>query len=175
MPLDLWVFQEIIYATKPDLIVEAGTYKGGSALYMATLLDAINHGQIVSIDIKDMNPPRHSRVTYLIGSSTAPEIVEQVKTMAVGKQRVMVVLDSDHSRDHVLNELKAYSPLVTKGNYLIVEDTNLNGHPVHPSIGPGPMEAVTDFLRYNDEYQIDKERERFYITFNPNGYLKKIK
>jgi cephalosporin hydroxylase len=87
----------------------------------------------------------------------------------------MVVLDSDHSRDHVLNELKAYSPLVTKGNYLIVEDTNLNGHPVHPSIGPGPMEAVTDFLRYNDEYQIDKERERFYITFNPNGYLKKIK
>ena len=86
----------------------------------------------------------------------------------------MVILDSDHGKDHVLNELRTYSPFVTKGSYLIVEDTNINGHPVLHDFGPGPMEAVEDFLKENQNFTVDKSKEKFYLTFNPKGYLRKI-
>ena len=87
----------------------------------------------------------------------------------------MAVLDSDHSKDNVSRELKAYSPLVTPGNYLIVEDTNINGHPVYPAFGPGPTEAVDEFLRENSDFEIDRAMEKFLVTFNPSGFLKKRK
>jgi cephalosporin hydroxylase len=175
-PLDLWIFQEIICQTQPDVIVEAGTYKGGSALFMANILDLLGHGQVVTIDIEEMpGRPQHPRIHYLLGSSTAPETVEKVRTFLSPKDKVMVVLDSDHRKPHVLQELRIYSRMVTKGNYLIVEDTNLNGHPVHPDFGPGPMEAVEEFLRENNNFQIDSSREKFLVTFNPKGYLRKIR
>ena len=85
----------------------------------------------------------------------------------------MVVLDSDHHRDHVLAELRTYSALVTPGSYLIVEDTNINGHPVRPEFGPGPMEAVDEFLRESPDFAIDPEREKFFLTFNPRGFLRR--
>ena len=88
---------------------------------------------------------------------------------------LLVLLDSDHSREHVLDELRAYSPLVTPGSYVIVEDTNLNGHPVWPDFGPGPMEAVDIFLSESDDFVIDTSREKFYLTWNPRGYLKRVK
>jgi len=84
-----------------------------------------------------------------------------------------VILDSDHSRDHVLDELRLYAPLVTSGSYVIVEDTNINGHPVLPQFGPGPMEALDEFLRESDEFSIDDQREKFFLTFNPRGFLLK--
>lgn len=87
----------------------------------------------------------------------------------------MVILDSDHSKVHVLNELRIYSKLVTKGNYLIVEDTCINGHPVCQGFGPGPMEAVEEFLKENQDFVVDRTREKFYLTFNPKGGLRRIK
>ena len=90
------------------------------------------------------------------------------------EKKVMVVLDSDHPKNHVLQEMKIYGKFVSKGCYMIVEDTNVNGHPVLSDFGDGPMEAVTEFLENNEDFVIDKDREKFLLTFNPNGYLKKI-
>jgi cephalosporin hydroxylase len=178
-PLDLWVYQETIYETRPDLIIECGTAKGGCALFLASMCDLLNHGEVASIDIEeDIKRPIHERIKYLTGSSTSEEIVRQIKDMAKGRRSVLVILDSDHTKDHVLNELKIYSEFVTSGNYLIAEDTNLNGNPLksdlYPHFNPGPMEAVNEFLRQNRSFYIDKNKEKFYLTFNPNGYLKKI-
>jgi cephalosporin hydroxylase len=88
--------------------------------------------------------------------------------------RAMVVLDSDHRKEHVLKELKLYSKFVAKGCYLVVEDTNLNGYPIRPDFGPGPMEAVQEFLRENNKFIIDREREKFFITFSPKGFLRRV-
>ncbi len=174
-PLDLWVFQEIIYELKPDLIVECGTNRGGSASYLATLCDLCDNWKIISIDIEDyQGKPEHPRVQYLLGSSTSDDIVSQIKTVINENDVVLVILDSDHRKKHVLEELRIYHNLVTKGSYLIVEDSNVNGHPVAPSFGPGPMEAIKEFLKENKKFKIDKTREKHYLTLNPNGYLKKI-
>lgn len=174
-PLDLWIYQEILFETKPDLIIETGTANGGSAFYLASLMDLLGNGEIVSVDIDAAKPlPEHKRITYIEGSSTAPEIVDKVKSMTEGKNKILIILDSDHSKRHVLDELKIYNKFVTKGSYLIVEDSNVNGHPTYPQFGPGPWEAIEDFLKENSEFEIDKSREKFYMTLNPNGYLKKI-
>ena len=175
-PLDLWVYQEIIYETRPDIIIEAGTLAGGSALFFASMFDLLGQGRVATIDVKKFGErPQHPRITYLRGSSTSNDIVERVKSITNDGDRVMVVLDSDHSRDHVLNELRLYSPMVSEGCYLIVEDTNINGHPVLTSFGPGPMEATEAFLAENDDFEIDREREKFLLTFNLRGYLRKKK
>ena len=159
--------------TRPDFVVETGTWCGGSALYFAMLFDHIGHGQVITIDIAaDGNRPEHSRITYITGSSVDTTIIRQVQD-AVGKRRTMVVLDSDHSADHVYDEMIAYSPLVQTGDYLIVEDTNVNGHPAYPEFGPGPMEAVDKFLSENDEFVIDRRCERFLMTHCPRGYLRR--
>lgn len=174
-PLDLWVFQEILFETKPDVVVETGTYKGGSAYFFASMFDLLGQGRVITIDIEDhANKPRHPRIEYLLGSSTSPAILEQVRARLRPGDKVMVALDSDHSMAHVLEELRLYSGLVTAGNYLIVEDTHFNGHPVLPRHGPGPMEAVREFLLHTRDFQVDRDREKFGLTFNPGGYLRKI-
>lgn len=174
-PLDLWVYQEIIYNLKPDVIIECGTAFGGSAFYLATICDLVNNGKVVTIDVKKTKGlPQHKRIKYLVGSTTSSEIFEKVKSMVGKNDKVVVILDSAHTKQHVLNELKMYYPLVTKGSYLIVEDTQLNGHPVSPNFGPGPMEAVQEFLKWNKNFIIDKYKEKFYMTFNPKGYLKRV-
>jgi cephalosporin hydroxylase len=173
-PLDLWIYQELIVSLRPQLVVETGTAAGGSALFLATVFDAIGAGEVLSIDVEARaGRPLHDRVTYLTGSSTAPEVLAVVAERAIGKAPIMVILDSDHSRDHVLEELHAYGEFVTPGSYLVVEDTNLNGHPVVSSFGPGPMEAVHDFLGDRDDFQRGAEQEKFFLTFNPNGYLRR--
>jgi cephalosporin hydroxylase len=175
-PLDLWIYQEIIFETRPDIIVESGTASGGSALFLASICDLLGKGEIISIDIEDEeNRPGHPRIKYLLGSSTSKEIVEKVQTLIEGKDRIMAILDSDHHKEHVLRELEIYSKFVTRESYIIVEDTNINGHPVKPKFGPGPMEAVNQFLTMNNDFIIDRSREKFYLTFNPDGYLKKLK
>lgn len=173
-PLDLWIYQEILHELRPELIVETGTYRGGSALYLASICDLLGHGAVLTIDSqRQRGRPRHPRITYLHGSSTSREIVRQVERQARRKRPVLVILDSGHGQAHVLDELRAYAPLVTPGSYLIVEDTNLNGHPVEPGHGPGPAEAVAAFLTENAAFRRDPSREKLLLTFNPGGYLQK--
>jgi len=175
-PLDAWVYQEMMWELKPDVIIECGTCLGGSALFLATLCDMMNKGRVVTIDIDPSDgKPTHPRITYLQGSSTSPQIVSKVRSSIQPSDTVLVILDSDHSREHVLNELRAYSPLVPVGSYVIVEDTNVNGHPWNPDFGPGPWEAVEDFLKETSDFVIDESREKFMMTFNPRGYLKRVK
>jgi cephalosporin hydroxylase len=174
LPLDLWLFQELIVELRPDLLIETGTLKGGSALFYATVMDALVHGSIVTVDIEaDRARPAHPRVELspalrqTRGSSTESARAEEAET-------VMVILDSDHTKDHVLGELHAYAPLVTLGSVLIVEDTDINGHPVLPEYGPGPMEAVREFLAATSDFMLDRELERrFLVTFHPRGYLRR--
>ncbi|MCY8939154.1 CmcI family methyltransferase [Peribacillus frigoritolerans] len=176
LPLDLFLYQEMIYEIKPDVIIESGTFSGGSALFFASMLDLVNNGKVMSIDISPQpNLPVHPRITYLNASSTAKKTLETVTNFINPGDKVMVNLDSDHTKDHVLNELKLYSQLVTVGSYLIVEDTNINGNPVYPDFGPGPMEAVDEFLQDNDQFIIDEDKHKFLLSFHPRGFLKKIK
>jgi cephalosporin hydroxylase len=174
-PLDLWVYQELLGETRPGLIVETGTAAGGSALYLASICDLLGRGHIVTIDVAEADRPRHPRISYHHGSSTDPAIVERVRRMTAGAPSgVMVVLDSDHSAAHVAAELEAYAAFVTPGHYLIVEDTNVNGHPVLPEHGAGPTEALEAFLaEHGAAFEVDRTREKFGLTFNPGGYLRR--
>jgi cephalosporin hydroxylase len=177
-PNDLWIYQEILWETKPDVIIECGTFHGGSTLYYAKLFDMMGTGgQIITIDVDAMpDMPVHERITYLYGSSTSQEILGKVQELIKGKEKIMIILDSDHSKDHVLKELEMYHNFVTKGCYLVVEDSNINGHPVYSGFGqgPGPMEAMDTFLPSHPEFEVDKSKEKFMMSFNPNGYLKRV-
>ena len=169
-PCDLWTYQELIWRIRPTLVVETGTLFGGSALFFATVLDLIGDGRVVTIDIESRDRPEHPRIEYATGSSTDAAIIEQVRS-AAGDGPVLVVLDADHSRDHVLGEMRAFADLVTPGSYMVVEDTNINGHPVAAGFGPGPWEAVELFLAEDDRFVVDLNCERHLLTFNPCGWL----
>jgi cephalosporin hydroxylase len=175
-PLDMWVYQEIVAERRPDLIVECGTFFGGTAHFLACMCDMAGNGRVITIDVRERQPrrrPQHERLEYRTGSSTDPDVVAGVREEIQPGNRVMVILDSDHRKFHVLEELQAYAPLVTPGDYLIVEDTNINDHPVWPDFGPGPMEAVDEFMEGNDDFVIDDTREKYFMTFNPRGYLRR--
>ena len=175
-PLDLWIYQEIITELRPAVIVETGTAFGGSALYLASICDIVGQGKIVTIDIERHDGcPEHPRITYLTGSSTSDEMFARVQTEIQGCESILVILDSDHRKEHVLAELRRYGPIVSPDSYLIVEDTNLNGHPVDPDFGPGPAEALEEFLRETPSFRVDRSKEKLYLSFNPGGYLKKIR
>jgi cephalosporin hydroxylase len=113
----------------------------------------------------------HPRIELVEASSTSAAAHEFVQERCLQKS-TMVILDSDHSEYHVREELRLYAPLVSPGNYLIVEDTNINGHPVLKEHGPGPYEAVQEFLKGQRNWVVDREREKLLLTFNPNGYLR---
>ena len=175
-PLDLWVYQEVISHIRPEVIIESGTHKGGSALFLASICDLVNRGKIITIDISEReNMPKHERIKYIVGSSVAEQTVKEIQGLIDSTMKTMVILDSDHSMEHVLKELRIYSQFVSVGSYLIVEDTNINGHPVLHSFGPGPMEAVDQFLKENNSFVEDKGKEKFHLTFNPKGYLLRVK
>jgi cephalosporin hydroxylase len=176
-PMDLWLYQEIITNHRPDVIVETGTYRGGSAHYLATLCQLIGHGRVVTVDINpwpDAARPDHDRLTYLTGSSTDPQIVAHVRDFIGSSRKVLVILDSDHSLPHVLAELRTYQEFVPVGGLMVVEDTNVNGHPTFASHGPGPWEAVEAFLAETSDFIADRSLERFLLTMNPRGYLRRV-
>jgi len=175
-PLDTWIFQELLFEVKPDVMVETGTYKGGSSFYYASLMDLLRHGRVLTVDIEDYpGKPDHPRVTFFLGSSTSSKTLDQLRAAIAPGEKVMVTLDSDHHAPHVAEELRLYSELVTPGSYLIVEDAHFNGHPILPGFGPGPYEAVEDFLRTHPNFERDRTREKFGMTFNPGGWLKRVR
>lgn len=180
-PCDLWMVQQIIYETRPEVIVETGTFRGGSALYFAHVLEGtgLADSKVITVDIEDARaeaatlPLWQKHVEFILGSSTDPRVVEQIRRACRGK-RVMVVLDSMHEKFHVLKELELYAPLVSPGSYLVVEDTNSDGVPVFPG-SIGPTAAVQEFLTTPEgkHFTQDASREAMVLTFNPGGWLKR--
>jgi len=174
-PLDLWIYQEIIHEVRPDLIIETGTNMGGSALYMAHVLDAMGKGRVLTIDVADYpGMPKHERIEYFKGSSIDTETIGYVRGQVKSEGTVMVVLDSLHHKDHVLREMELYAEFVTPGSFLIVEDTDLNGHPIGEPGHPGPKEAIDEFmLRKNCRFDVDATRHKFFMTQNQGGFLRR--
>jgi cephalosporin hydroxylase len=173
-PTDLWTYQELIYRVRPDLIIETGTLYGGSALFFAHQLELLNNGRVISIDIEPKaDLPSHDRIRYVTASSTDPVSIALAGRASSEVKKVMVVLDSNHERDHVAAEMEAYGDMVTPGSYLIVEDTIVNGHPVYRDFGPGPMEAVNEFLSRRVDFDLDRSCEKYLLTQNPRGFLRR--
>ncbi len=180
-PTDNWSMQEIIAETRPDYIIETGTANGGTSLFYAAVLSYVNpDGKVITVDVEQhvenasKLPIWKQRVEMLVGSSVDPKVTDHIAQEVSGK-KVLVTLDSLHTRDHVLQEMEIYSKLVTPGSYLVVQDTNINGHPVQPGSGPGPMEAVEEFMKTHDNFVVDRSREKFLLTFYPRGWLKRVK
>jgi len=171
-PSDMIAYQQIIYDLRPDILVECGTSHGGSALYFANIFNIIGHGEVITIDNrKEPYLPRHKRIYYVEGSSVDSAVVEQVKVM-VGDKSCMVSLDSSHEGEHVYKELLIYHELVTPGQYMIVEDTNV--HEIHPNFGEGPGEAVEKFLAgYGDHYEQVAWKDEILLSCTDAWLLKK--
>ncbi len=164
-PTDMWMVQQIITELRPEVLIETGTLKGGSSLYYASVLHALNsEAKVVTVDIEDQ-----------LDKAKDFEVFRRYVTALVGDKPALVLLDSDHHKDHVLRELRLYARFVPVGGYMIVNDTDLNGHPVLPDYGPGPMEAVEEFLAADDRFVVDRGREKFMLTMYPKGYLKRVK
>ncbi len=180
-PCDMWTFQEIVSELKPDFIVETGTFRGGSSLFFATILAQVNeNGRVITVDIDPQIEEASKfkifkdRVQVIKGDSVSPEVVNRIAEQVKGHV-VLVTLDSLHTKDHVAKELKLYSKLVSTNSYLVVQDTNINGHPVMPDFGPGPMEAVQEFMKDNDDFVVDRSKEKHMLTYYPSGYLKRVR
>ena len=188
LPQDVMAMQEIIWKVKPDLIIETGIAHGGSLIFNSSMLELIGgEGQVlgIDVDIRQHNRveiekhPMFKRITMIEGSSIDEEIAKQVFDFAKGNSRVLVILDSNHTHDHVLKELELYSPLVTKDSYLVVFDTVVEDMPedFFPDRpwgkGNNPKTAVWEFLKTNKRFEIDKDIEaKLLITVAPDGYLK---
>jgi cephalosporin hydroxylase len=189
-PQDMIAMQEIIWDIRPDLIVETGIAHGGSLIYYASLLELIGKGKVLGIDIdirehnrKEIeNHPMYKRIEMIQGSSVAAETVEKVKAFAKDYTTIMVVLDSNHTHEHVLQELLAYAPLVSVGSYLVVFDTIVefmpNGYlPGRPwGKGDNPWSAAQTFLQQHPGFEIDKAiSDKLLISVAPDGYLKRVR
>lgn len=190
LPMDAMAMQEIIWAVKPDLIVETGVAHGGSVVLSASMLQLLGHGEVLGVDIEirphnrqaiESHPMAH-RIRLIEGSSTAPEVVAQVRAAAASKQRVLVFLDSNHTHEHVLAELNAYADLVSVGSYCVVFDTFVEDMPddyvwtERPwGKGNNPKTAVWEYLRSHPEFQIDKSVEdKLLVTSAPDGFLRRV-
>ncbi len=191
MPADVMATQEVIWNTKPDVIIETGVARGGSVLFMASLLQLIGNGTVigVDIDIRSHNRdtinkhPMSERVTLIEGPSTSEETLAAVRAEIPEGAKVMVVLDSDHSRDHVLTECRAYGPLVTPGCYMVVADTMI-GHvaqkdsPQNRSkswfTGNEPLSALNDYMSEADLFEIDPVLNgKLVLSSSPGGYIRR--
>jgi len=173
--LDLWTIQETLFEVKPDLVIECGTNRGGSSFFFGQLFDLMGRGRVITIDVQKMHHIQHPRVSYLIGSSVAPEVVSRVSQEVAGTAGpVLVILDSDHSAGHVRNELSAYHSFVTPGSFLLVQDGVIDLLSRFASARPGPLLAIEDFLREHPEFELDAERcGRFIWTHHPKGWLRR--
>jgi cephalosporin hydroxylase len=181
---DLWMYQEIVHERRPDFIVEIGSWYGGATLFLAHLLDNLGSGQVVSVDISRHDYQiRHPRVIEVTANSNDLSTFEKVREICHGGT-VMVIHDGAHGCDDVLRDLTLYGPLVSPGQYLIVEDGVIDLFENVPrTIGAkfhtkyplgGPLRAIATFLETPPRvFEIDETRERFLMTASPRGYLLK--
>lgn len=188
--------QELIWNIQPDLIVETGIAHGGSLIFSASMLElnAICGGPkdamvlAVDIDIREYNRkaieahPLSRRIQMIQGSSIEECVIEKVRSFANGKKSILVCLDSNHTHDHVLGELRAYASLVTIGSYCVVFDTVIEDLPTEMfpdrpwSPGNNPKTAVLEFLRSNGDFEIDQSIDaKLLISAAPEGYLRRTK
>jgi cephalosporin hydroxylase len=174
-PTDFWVYQEIIYETRPDVIIEIGNYCGGSTLALAHLCDCLGHGRVIGVDLSHANVPesvrRHARITLIEGEAVLS--FDRVAGLIELEDKVLVIEDSSHTYEHTLQALNTYSQLVKPGGYFIVED-GICHHGLDGGPFPGPFEAVETFASLRADFVIDRSREAFLLTWNPKGYLRKI-
>lgn len=189
-PQDMIAMQEIIWNIQPDLIIETGIAHGGSLIFYASLLELIGKGEILGIDIdirahnrKEIeNHPMFKRIKMLEGSSLSNEIIEKAKAHAGGKKSIMVILDSNHTHDHVLKELELYTPFVSKGSYVVVFDTVVEDMPADYDWGSrpwrkgnSPKTAVKEFLKKNNDFKVDESIDaKLIVSVAPGGYLKRV-
>jgi cephalosporin hydroxylase len=173
-PMDFWVYQEIIWRVKPEVIVEVGTCYGGGTLALAHLQDIMDLGRVITVDVDHSQVAaqvlEHPRITAITGD--ACESFAAVKELIGDSAPVLVIEDSSHTYENTLNVLRKYHTLVTADSYLIVEDSDLN-HGVPSGIKPGPYEAIETFMNENDDFAVDRSMEAFIATSNPKGYLRR--
>ena len=170
-PTDLWSYYEILRDTEPDLIIEIGTHHGGSAVFFLDICGLLGlNTEIITVDIKRWEPTlEYHDMHRIIGSSLDPDVISRIDMARKSYKKAMVVLDGDHHRLTVLKELQIYSKFVSKGCYLVAEDT------CSQYADGGPGNAVQEFLQENkDNWTVDRSKERFALTTNPGGYLKKL-
>jgi cephalosporin hydroxylase len=175
-PLDCWIYQEIIYRVRPDVILELGVMFGGASHYFADILELIGQGVVLGVDISlsKVKSIDSKRISYIEGDSTSAETLEKVSQQVRGK-RVLVVADSDHEKNHVLRELRLYSQFVPVGSYYIVEDSLNDVMRWHPVPNEGPQAAARQFVKENDSFVPDvRYAEKYILTLNPLGYLLRI-
>jgi cephalosporin hydroxylase len=160
-----------------DLVVECGTNRGGSALYMASIFDLLGRGHVITIDVAPLSEVDHPRVQKIIGSSTDESVYSKVKTKIseLGASKVMVLLDSDHAGPHVLQELEMYAELVPVGGYLLVQDGCIDELRIMRRDRPGPLWAVRRFVQEDPRFVVDHERsDRFLFSHSPQGWLRRV-
>ena len=173
-PIDFWVYQEIVVETTPDFVVEIGNYHGGSALALAHLCDCLGKGHVIACDLSHQHVPervrKHPRITLVEGDACGS--FERIVKLIGGDATVLVIEDSSHTYENTLAVLRKYARLVKPGQYFIVED-GICHHGLAIGPNPGPYEAIETFLAENEEFEADRSKESFLLTWNPKGYLRR--
>ena len=187
-PQDLILIQEVIFNLKPDYIIETGIAHGGSLIFHASIMELLNHGSVIGVDVEIRahnravleQHPLFKRITLIEGDSVGAETLGRVKELVPAGAKTIVFLDSNHTKDHVLKELQSYQELVPVGSYLIVSDTFTDEMVKHGAADEhyrdnGPMAAVTEFLKTNDAFAVDEHYDRLFVSYSPRGFLKRVK
>lgn len=176
-PADLLTYHDLVTEIRPDWIINTRTGDGGRAMFFASMCDLVGHGQVLSLDDRDQpDLPEHDRITYLQAPLSGPDTKAQIAAITgTDEPRVLAVLGSATAKRKMMAEFELVVDLIPVGSYVIFEDTVVNGHPVWPSFGPGPFEAVKELLAVHPEFVSDTARERYGVSFNPDGFLKRVR
>ena len=187
-PEDLILMQELIFKVQPDYIIETGIAHGGGLIFYASMMELLNKGKVIGIDIEIRehnrkvieSHPLFKRIAMIEGDSISDEMIQELRKIISKNSKVIVCLDSNHTKAHVLKELQFYQEFVIPGCYIVVFDTNTSelaklGIFNSKYIDNSPKEAVEEFLKKNNNFEIDKNYNKLYISYSPNGYLRRIK
>jgi cephalosporin hydroxylase len=180
-PNDIWMYQDVMTKLRPQVVIETGTYQGGSALWFAFLMDMlrIRDGRVLTIDIVNYRKTwlvEHPRISYLDGNSADPEMARSIGLGLPEEGGRLVVLDSDHSAEHIYNELTLYAPMLRVGDWLVVEDTNIGWTDNNGGGDRGARGGVQDYMdQHPGEFTQDLLSERYLLTMNPGGWMQRVK